>query len=88
MEEIKALKRLLARVDRTRAVEVEKIILEEVVSPLLGTVDVGKRLGWRKQKVSVYHQRGKLPKPVGYVGGRPMWTERQIDIYKLTSEGE
>lgn len=84
MKEIKQIKGMLEKMDQTRAVEVEKQLLNEVISSLMGTVDVAKELGesWTPAKVAVYNERGKLPMPIGYVGNRPMWTKRQIQLFK------
>jgi hypothetical protein len=45
---------------------------------LLGTTEVGLLIGWDRRKVSVYLERGKLPKPATHVGKRPFWTKNQI----------
>lgn len=55
---------------------------------LLGVTQVGKRIGWTRQKVSVYVARGKLPEPYATVEGkRPLWTKEQIDAW-VRSEGD
>lgn len=85
MKELEQLTRAFKRLDRTRVVEMERRLLTEVLSPLMGTVDVAEELGgsWTPAKVAVYNERGKLPLPIGYVGNRPMWTGRQIELFKL-----
>lgn len=45
---------------------------------LMGVTDIAKALGWNKGKVTVYVQRGKIPPPIGLVGGRPVWTRKQL----------
>lgn len=58
----------------------EEQIMEEVsaLPELLGTTEVGLLIGWDRRKVSVYLERGKLPKPATHVGKRPFWTKNQI----------
>lgn len=53
---------------------------------LLGTTDVAKMLGWPKSKVSEYYKHGYLgfPKPSARIGGRPVWTLRQIEKFAST----
>ena len=51
---------------------------------LMGTVEAAAFLGWSPSKFAVYHARGKTPEPIGFVGGRPAWTKRQIEIFKRT----
>lgn len=57
---------------------------EPLPEEFFGTTEFGNEIGWQKGKVSVYVSRGLLPKPVTYVGGRPAWTRRQIEIIKET----
>lgn len=83
MKEIEEIKRKIKTMDPQRAIEIEKKLMHEVISPLLGTVDVSEELGWPKSMAAVYNARGKLPLPIGHVGNRPYWTKRQIEIYKL-----
>jgi len=58
------------------------------VPELLGVTDVAKELGWPKAKVSVYRDRGILPKPATHVGGRSVWTKKQIEEFKEKNEGQ
>lgn len=53
---------------------------------LLGVTDVAKELGWTKAKVSEYRRRGVLPPPITEIGGRPVWTEKQIRELKKKFE--
>ncbi|GBF73036.1 hypothetical protein PA598K_01321 [Paenibacillus sp. 598K] len=39
-------------------------------------------LGWKKQHVSVYMQRGKFPEPIQRLAGGPLWTVKQIEEYR------
>ena len=45
---------------------------------MLGITEVGKMLGWTRQKVHTYWKRGKIPEPTSYIGNRPVWTLEQI----------
>jgi hypothetical protein len=49
---------------------------------LLSSADVAKQLNWDVRKVSVYNERGVLPKPIIYIGSRPAWTQAQINSFK------
>ena len=49
---------------------------------LMGVTDIAKEWGWRKNKVSTYAERGKLPPPIGQIGGRPVWTRKQLEHVK------
>lgn len=48
---------------------------------LLGVSDIARQLGWTNSKVVTYVNRGKLPQPVGEVGGRPVWLEVELKPY-------
>ena len=48
---------------------------------LVGVTDIARMLDWEPKKVGVYMTRGKFPKPVGEVGGRPVWFKEQIEPY-------
>ena len=48
---------------------------------LIGTVEAAEMVGWPPAKFAMYHSRGKVPEPVGFVGGRPAWTKRQIECF-------
>lgn len=52
---------------------------------LINSMEVAVILGWSIGKVSVYAQRGKLPDPIAYIGGRPIWARSQIE--KFIKEG-
>jgi len=54
----------------------------------LGVTDIADILGWTKAKVSEYHRNGYLgfPKPVTYIGGRPVWRREQIEAFKAKLE--
>lgn len=49
---------------------------------LMGVTDIAKEWGWPKNKVSTYAIRGKLPQPMGEIGGRPVWTRKQLEHVK------
>ena len=52
---------------------------ETEIPPLYGISDFAKKIGWSRQKASVYYSRNKLPEPATYAGGkRPFWTLKQI----------
>lgn len=53
-----------------------------MIPPLLGVTDVAQELGWGKAKVSEYRRRGVLPEPATQIGGRPVWTKKQIEKFK------
>jgi hypothetical protein len=48
---------------------------------LIGVSDIAQLMGWTNSKVTVYYQRGKLPEPIGEVGGRPVWLKDQLLPY-------
>jgi hypothetical protein len=48
---------------------------------LVGVSDIAKIMGWTNSKTSLYYQRGKLPAPIGEVGGRPVWLKDSILPY-------
>lgn len=54
------------------------------ITELVGVAEVAEMLGWSKGKVSVYHSRGKLPKPVQELKSGPLW--RRIDIEEYREE--
>lgn len=56
-----------------------KGLLEEM--ELLGNSDLAKILDWTMSKVTLYQQRGVLPAPITYIGGRPIWARIQIDKF-------
>lgn len=60
----------------------EKRKFEEL--DLVGTVEAAEIVGWTSSKFALYHKRGKTPEPIGFIGGRPAWTRRQIHDFKET----
>lgn len=55
---------------------------------LVGVKEVGEILGWDRRKVSTYHLRGVLPKPVVSLSSGPIWFRKQIENYKASKESE
>ncbi|MDQ1005391.1 hypothetical protein QFZ28_005969 [Neobacillus niacini] len=53
---------------------------------LVGVKEVGEILGWDRRKVSTYHLRGVLPKPVVSLSSGPIWFRKQIEYYKADKE--
>lgn len=53
---------------------------------LVGVKEAGEILGWDRRKVSTYHLRGVLPKPLVSLSSGPIWLRKQIEYYK-TSKG-
>lgn len=49
---------------------------------LVGVKETGEILGWDRRKVSTYHLRGVLPKPVVCLSSGPIWFRKQIEYYK------
>lgn len=51
---------------------------------LMGLTDVAEFLGWPKSKVGSYRgQKIKdFPDPIGEIGGRPVWTKKQIKAWR------
>jgi len=49
----------------------------------VGTAEIGRMLGWSSKKVSVYRQRGKLPKPVYELKMGPIWNKDDIERWAL-----
>ena len=56
------------------------------MSFLVGVSEVGKILGWDRRKVSTYHLRGVLPKPLVDLSSGPIWSRKQIEYYKAYKE--
>lgn len=52
--------------------------------PIFGVSEIGKMLGWDKEKVHVYYSRGKLPEPSTYANSRPFWTYDKIENWALS----
>ena len=59
-----------------------------MIPPLLGVTDVARELGWGKARVSEYRSRGKFPEPATQIGGRPVWTKKQVDRFKKEKKEE
>jgi hypothetical protein len=53
---------------------------------LVGVKEAGEILGWDRRKVSTYHLRGVLPKPVINLSSGPIWLRKQIEYYKTSKE--
>jgi len=53
---------------------------------LVGVKEAGEILGWDRRKVSTYHLRGVLPKPVISLSSGPIWFRKQIEYYKTSKE--
>jgi hypothetical protein len=49
---------------------------------LVGVKEASEILGWDRRKVSTYHLRGVLPKPVVTLSSGPIWFRKQIEYYK------
>lgn len=57
-----------------------------LLSEIYGTSEVASELGWTLSKVSVYRLREAMPKPIGEVGGRPVWWKKDIIEFKKKRE--
>lgn len=55
---------------------------------LVGVKETGEILGWDRRKVSTYHLRGVLPKPVVHLSSGPIWFRKQIEAYKTGKDDE
>ncbi|WP_028390325.1 hypothetical protein [Bacillus cihuensis] len=53
---------------------------------LVGVKEAGEILGWDRRKVSTYHFRGVLPKPLVSLSSGPIWLRKQIESYKTGKE--
>jgi hypothetical protein len=62
----------------------EKEQVKELLSnlQLMNSAEVARYIGWSVNKVSVYNERGILPEPVCFIGGRPIWTKEEIESFK------
>jgi hypothetical protein len=62
----------------------DKEEVKELLSKLqlMNSAEVARAIGWSVNKVSVYNERGILPDPVCFIGGRPIWTNEQIESFK------
>ena len=56
------------------------------MSFLVGVKEAGEILGWDRRKVSTYHLRGVLPKPLVSLSSGPIWLRKQIESYKAGKE--
>ncbi|MFJ5624934.1 hypothetical protein ACIQD3_19935 [Peribacillus loiseleuriae] len=56
------------------------------MSFLVGVKEAGEILGWDRRKVSTYHLRGVLPKPLVSLSSGPIWLRKQIVSYKAGKE--
>lgn len=59
----------------------DELIQKEIekIPDLYGTEEFGSMIGWYRQKIYTYNQRGLMPKPATLIGGkRPVWTLNQI----------
>ncbi|MCM3570643.1 hypothetical protein [Neobacillus mesonae] len=54
---------------------------------LVGVKEASEILGWDRRKVSTYHSRGVLPKPIVNLSSGPIWFRKQIERYKAGKEG-
>lgn len=68
--------------------EISKETRQKVIDQLMGLSDVAKVFGWTNGKTSMYNKRGTIPKPVGEIGGRPVWWKDDVLEYKKTLEGK
>ena len=55
---------------------------------LVGVTEAGEILGWDRRKVSTYHLRGVLPRPVVHLSSGPIWFRKQIESYKTGKDDE
>ncbi|MDR4950399.1 hypothetical protein [Neobacillus cucumis] len=53
---------------------------------LVGVKETGEILGWDRRKVSTYHLRGVLPKPISNLSSGPIWFRKQIEYYKISKD--
>jgi hypothetical protein len=53
---------------------------------LVGVKEASEILGWDRRKVSTYHLRGVLPKPVISLSSGPIWFRKQIEYFKAGRE--
>lgn len=49
---------------------------------LVGHYEAAELLGWKKQQVSVYVQRGKFPEPLQRLKSTPIWYKSDIQKFK------
>lgn len=46
---------------------------------IYGTTELAQAVGARPRTVSMWHRRGKLPKPTAELAMGPVWTGREIE---------
>lgn len=63
-------------------VKKESNIMSIDIPPLVGLSEAAEILGWSKQQLSVYIQRGKMPEPIQRLASGPIWTIKQIEEYR------
>lgn len=51
-------------------------------------LDFADEMGVAAGTVSGYRSRGRMPEPIGYVNGVPLWTRKQLDEYMRTRPGQ
>lgn len=71
---------MISKKIKARSVKDQQELFKEL--ELMGVTDIAREFGWHKAKVTMYVQRGKLPQPMGVVGGRPVWTMKQLENVK------
>lgn len=65
-----------------KIIEIERSSIPE----LYGISEFAKALGWTKQKVHTYTDRGVLPAPIIRVANRPLWTLTQVKKFALEKD--
>lgn len=68
------------KIKKINSVDDQRVLFKEL--ELMGVTDIARKFGWSKGKVTVYVNRGKIPPPMGEVGGRPVWTMKQLENVK------
>ena len=53
------------------------------MTALVGVTEAAAVLGWDRRKLSVYHSRGLLPKPVARLAAGPVWCLDTILAYQI-----
>ncbi|MNP27828.1 hypothetical protein D3C76_1207580 [compost metagenome] len=59
-----------------------RLITDNMEPLIVGLAEAADMLGWSKQQVNVYLQRGKFPEPLQRLASGPIWTYKQIEDYK------
>lgn len=57
------------------------------IPPLAGLDEASEILGWSKQHIHSYINRGVFPKPIQRLACGPVWLREQIEQYKRDREG-